>query len=184
MLKNITMQKINSIKSMSYKIVIVLVMILLVGCGFKPRSQSTLPPQLHTIYVQTGEHSGQFDNTFKKSLKAMGITVLDKVDAEHLVLSLSPTTFTSDNASIGSSIQARVYNLIFTVSFQITNSQGKPIIDTQTITITKGLTLSPNEVFSASNQVDMEKQSMQQEAIIRIFNILSSKRTFELLAKA
>ena len=169
---------------MLYKIIVVITIIILAGCGFKLRSQSSLPPQLHTIYLQGSEHFGEFENTLKKSLKAIDVTLLDKADSTHLILSLSPTTFTSDNSSIGGSVQARVYNLTLSVSFQITNAKGKPIIEPQVITVTKGLTLNPNEVFSASNQVDIEKQSMQQEAIIRILNILSSRRTFELLAKA
>ncbi len=172
-----------SIKSMTYKILTILAIVILAGCGFKPYSQKTLPEQLHTIYLQPGEHFGQFENNFKRSLKAAGVTVLDQVGSKNLILSLSPTTFTSDNSSIGGSIQARIYNLTFSVSFEVTDAKGKSIIDTQTITVTKGLTLNPNEVFSASNQVDIEKQSMQQEAISKIFNILSSPRTFELLAK-
>lgn len=169
---------------MTYKILAVLAVVILAGCGFKPCSQKTLPVKLHTIYLQPGEHVGQFENDFKRSLKAAGVTVLNQVDSKNLILSLSPTTFSSDNSSIGGSIQARVYNLTFSVSFQVIDAKGKIIIDTQTITVTKGLTLNPNEVFSASNQVDIEKQSMQQEAISKIFNILSSPRTFELLAKA
>lgn len=178
------MQKINQIKSISYKITIIfltIIALILTGCGFKPRSQATLPPQLHKIYLQTDNPFGQFENAFRKSLKASGITVLDQPNATNLTLFLAPTTFSSENHSIGGSIQARVYNLSLTVKFKIIDGKGTAIIDTQTITVNKGLTLSPNEVFSASNQVDLEKQTIQQEAIVRIFNILGSKRTKEIL---
>jgi len=167
---------------MCYKIILMFLVIFeLTGCGFKLRSQSSLPPEFHKVYIQTDNPYGQFESAFKKSLVTIGIAVLDKPEPGCLILSFSPPTFTSDNSSIGGSVQARVYNLSFSVGLKINNSQNQTIIDTQTITVTKGLTLSPGEVFSASNQVDMEKESMQQEAIIKIFNILESKRTFEIL---
>lgn len=171
---------------MSYKITLIFFIIItvgLAGCGFKARSQSSLPSQLHKIYIQNDGHPDQFTSMFKKSLKATGITVLDKPDAACPTLILFAPTFTSDNSTIGGSVQARVYTLSWSVGFQINDGAGKTLMNMQTITVNKGLTLNPNEVFSASNQVDIVKQSMQQEAIIRIFNILSSRRSFELLAK-
>jgi len=156
----------------------------LTGCGFKLRSQASLPTQLHTVFLQTDNPFGQFETSFKKSLKAININLLDKPDPKYLTIALSPTSFTSDNASIGGSIQARVYNLIFSVSFKITDGQGKTLVAPQNVTVTRGLTLNPNEVFGASNQVDIVQQSMQQEAITRIFNILSSKLVFASLATA
>jgi len=176
------MQKINSIKSMSYKIILIFCIIFLSNCGFHLRSQSSLPKALHKIYLQTDNPYDQFETAFAKSLSAIGVTILDKPDSNCPTLALAPTTFTSDNSSIGGSVQARVYNLTFTTNFKINNGQGKTILDAQTITVTKGLTLNPNEIFSASNQVDIEKQSMQQEAIVRILNILSSKQMFAEIA--
>jgi LPS-assembly lipoprotein len=179
------MQIKNVIKSMGYKItllIIITITLFITGCGFKLRSNNSLPTQLHTVYLKTDNPYGEFETAFKRSLKAMDVNLLEQPDSKHLTLELSSTTFTSDNASIGGSIQARVYNLTFSVSFKITDNQGKIVVGAQGITVTKGLTLNPNEVFGASNQVTLVQRSMEQEAITRIFNILGSKRVFTQLA--
>lgn len=155
---------------------------LLSSCGFKLRSQSSLPASMYTIYYQTDNPYGSLEIALKTALKGSGINLVADQNKSRVIFHINSTRFSSDQTSIGPSTQARVYHLVMSCSFSLLNPKGKTLLETQTVSATRDLALAPNEVFEISGQVDAAKQSMQQEIIMKIFDILSSKRVFNALS--
>lgn len=165
-----------------YKVFLIFLIIVMInGCGFKLRSQKSLPLSLHNIYYQTENPYGSLDIALKTALKGSGINLVADESSAKVILNIISTNFTYNQTSIGPSTQARVYHLILSMTFNLTTPKGKIILPPQTISSARDLTLAPNEVFETSGQVDAAKQTMQQEIIMRTFYILSSKKVFDAL---
>ncbi|KPJ67168.1 MAG: hypothetical protein AMJ43_05810 [Coxiella sp. DG_40] len=164
----------------SYLLIICL-LCSLSACGFKLYSKESLPPQLHTVYLQSDNPYGQFETDLKHSLTAMGINFVDAQTKAPITLKIINAEFSHDNLNTVSSSQATVYNFTYDVIFNLMDSRSKSIISPQTIQSNRTLTLSPNEVIDANPEVDTMKQEMQRELIFKILNCLSSKNTQQAL---
>lgn len=158
-----------------------LVLLIICGCGFKLNSKSAIPPQLHTVYLQAERPYESFAIKFRKALKSYGINVSDTPQPGAITIHLAATSFTHTETSTGPSTQARVYNLVYSVIISLSGGNGRTILAPKSVSVTRDLTLAPNEIFEISTQVDTTKQSMEQELLIKIFNILSSKQVAEAL---
>ena len=151
----------------------------LTGCGFAVRSQQSFPSQLHSMYFQADNQYGQFETALKKELRAANISIGENSNKAPLVFHANAVSFYhSSDTSSGPSTQARIYHLTMTTSFYIHDNKGKIVLPNRQITSTRDLTLNSNEIFDTSTQVNVSKQNMRQELIIKIFNILSSNNTF------
>lgn len=159
------------------------VVIFMSGCGFELRSQKSFPPQLNNIYYQADKPYGEVAINLKKELKSTGIAFADDVNHANIIFHLSEPTFSYNNTSTGPSTQARVYNLSMSVVLSIADAKGRILLEPQTITATRDLTLQPNEIFDVSTQVDVTKHTMEQDLVMKIFNVLGSKKAFNALAK-
>ncbi len=58
-------------------ILIICVLCSLSACGFKLYDKEKLPPQLHTLYLQSDNPYGQFETDLKHSFRAVGINFID-----------------------------------------------------------------------------------------------------------
>lgn len=161
-------------------IIITILSITLLGCGFELRSTKSFPPQLKKIYMQTQNPFGKFELDFKRKLKSNKISLLAKPEKNFPIIHLSSNFYHNDQ-NPSSTTQARVYNLIYTATISITNSYNKKILSPQTAIITKSISLQPNEVFENTAQVATSQQEMAQELSNKMLNILSSPKNTQKL---
>ena len=150
----------------------------LAGCGFKLRTTNSLPPQLQQIYYQTDNPYSQFAITFKKALKASKVVLLATPNPAAPILRVT-TNYSYNITSPTSSVEARVYNLTYTATINITDAAHKQILAPQTVTVTRTISLQPNEIFETTPQIEVAKQEMLQELTTNILNILCAKNTFQ-----
>lgn len=162
---------------------IIISVFLAAGCGFKLRTAQSLPPQLQQVYYQTDSPYGSFDITFKRVLKALDVVILTAPNATAPVLHVvavwnPPSTNTSMSSTAG-----RSYKLGYTAIISITDSVGKVLLPSQTVSATRDINLQSNEIVEISPQVEVVKRELQQELSTKILNILCSKSVFRVLAK-
>jgi len=158
-------------------IILIYILCSLTACGFKLYSKEAIPPQLHTIYLQSNNPYGSLETSLKQTLTTQGIHFTDSAKHVPIILNISDTNFTHDNSNTVSSSQATVYNFTYDVTFNLLDAHGKKIIKPQTVSATRTLTLNPNEVLDANPEVDTMKQEMERELIFKITNRLNSKNT-------
>lgn len=155
-------------------ILLVALSVFVAGCGFTLRSANYLPPQLHTIFLATPNPYDEFELGFKQSLQTLDVTIATDSATAPYILYLS-SNYSTSVTSPATSVQARIYTLNYRATISLISHQGKTILPTQIVSATRNLTLTPNEIFEASNQSAIYKQEMRQELTTKILNILSSK---------
>jgi outer membrane lipopolysaccharide assembly protein LptE/RlpB len=160
------------------KVCLILISIfLLSGCGFKLRTAESLPPQLHQVYYQTDNPFGQFEVAFKRALKTSKVKLLDEPNATAPVLHVTSNYSSSTTSSI-STTSGRVYSLSYTATISINDASGKILLTPQTASVSRSISLQPNEIFETTPQVEIAKQELLQELSTKILNILCAKKTF------
>lgn len=167
------------IKNYSKLFTILISIALLTGCGFTTYSAKSLPPQLQQVYLQAEHPYGQFEVGFKKKLKKCGVTLLEAPQAASIIHLTS--NYSCSNSNPDSSTQGRIYSLTYTASFSVSDHNQQQLLPTKTVSVSRNITLQPNEVFETTPQADIVKQEMSQELSIKILNILSARKTFQTL---
>ncbi len=98
-------------------IILIYILCSLTACGFKLYSKEAIPPQLHTIYLQSNNPYGSLETSLKQTLTTQGIHFTDSAKHVPIILNISDTNFTHDNSNTVSSAQATVYNFTYDVTF-------------------------------------------------------------------
>ena len=151
------------------------------GCGFTPYSINSLPPKLKEIYCQTENPYDSLTINFKKRLQIAGAKLLAAPKKSAPTIKLTSSYNSTSVSNPASSTQARIHNLNYTATITINDFHGKQLLTPQVVSITRSVTLQPNEVFEATTQTPIIKNEIQQELITRIFNILCAQKTFQAL---
>lgn len=158
-------------------ILIICVLCSLTACGFKLYSKKAIPPQLHTVYLQSNNPYGQLEVSLKQTLTAQDVNFTDSEQQAPIILNIMNTSLTHDNSNVVSSSQATVYNFHYKITFNLLDKHGNSIIDSQSVKATRTLTLNPNEMLDANPEVDTMQQEMERELIFKMTNRLTSRNT-------
>jgi len=156
---------------------------LITGCGFAPHSIDSFPPQLNRLYYQTKNPYEPFEIDLKKRLKIAGVTLLRSSEKSAVTLNISThySAPSTNNYNPASSTQARIYNLNYTATISISDYNNKILLAPQTVSVSRAVTLQPNEVLETTPQIAIAKQEMIQELSTKTLNILTAKKTAEAL---
>jgi len=166
----------------SYMIILVILTLCLSGCGFTLRNAQSLPPQLQTMYYQIDNPYGDFELLLKRSLISSKITLLPNPSKLAPTIHVSAEDVPPSTTTSVSSSSARLYTLTYKVVISINDAQGKIVVPPQTISVSRNLSLQPNEMIENASQVVIIKKEMMQELIVNIFNVLCARDTFKALA--
>lgn len=154
--------------------------IVITGCGFKISTTKSFPPQLSQIYYQSDNPYGQLSIALKKRLKSCGMVLLPTPEKTAPIIHTT-SNYSYSSSNMLSSTQGRVYNLNYTASIKITDFYNKPLLDTQNVSVTRGVLLQPNEIFETTPQIEIAKKEMVQELSSKLLNILAAHKTAEVL---
>ena len=161
--------------------VIIMLLLVVSGCGFKLRNAQSLPVQLQTMYYQANNQYGEFEVLFKRSLISSKINVLPSPNNLAPTIHVSAEDVPPATTSSISSSAARVYTLAYRATISINDARGKVIVPMQTLGVSRSISLEHNEMIEISPQVAVVKKELMQELIVNILNVLCAKDTFKAL---
>jgi LPS-assembly lipoprotein len=173
------MTRVNFLKST----LIFLSLLLLCSCGFKPRSDITLAPQLHSLYLKTSDPYGQLARNLKQSLKLSGVHLVSEPRQANTILEILNESTSQQLLSVGGTQQTRQYNLILTVAFQLTDPQGRSLIPVQILNESRIIPIQSNQVLGGSNEANNLYRQMRRAIVYNLMNILGSQNVTDILAK-
>jgi LPS-assembly lipoprotein len=165
------------------KIICIILCFYLSSCGFQPRTAAVLSPPLHNLYLQTNDPYGQLTNNLRVYLKMSGVHLTKTPEAANTILEILDETTSEQLLNISGTQTTRQYNLILTVHYKITDNHGNILVDTQTASETRPLTINANEMLSGSNQATSLYQQMRQAIAYDIISRLASRDITNLLSK-
>lgn len=153
----------------------IILCLCLSACGFHPRGPVTLAPPLQSLYLQTADPYGQLAKNLRVYLKISGVHLTNTPVAATSILEILSENTSEQLLNISGTQTTRQYNLTLVVSYRITDNQGNIIMDTQTATETRPLTINANQMLSGSNQAVSLYQQMRQAIVYDIVSRLASR---------
>lgn len=157
------------------KLLIIIACFCLISCGFHTRGPATLPATLQTLYLQTNDPYGQLTKNLRLYLKMSGVHLTQTpVEATSILEILNENT-SEQLLNISGTQATRQYNLILTVNYRITDNRGNVLIDTQTASEMRPLTINANQMLSGSNQAVSLYQQMRLAIAYDIISRLASR---------
>lgn len=158
--------------------------LMLNACGFQLRDENELALPLHTLYIQTNSPYGSFESNLCQTLHSSHVTLATSAQAAPVVLRLSKPLESNTNTTVGPSNQSRTYTLTYQITYTLTNAQGKVFIGPETLTTSRNLVLSPNQLPQSNNQTDVLKYEMERDLISQLYNRLRSKQVSDALSSS
>lgn len=156
----------------------------LTACGFHLQGETHLAAPLHRMYLRTPDPYGHLVQDLEQSLKMSNVQLVSSPDQATTVLSILKDSNSQVLLSVSGTQQTRQYNLITTVEFEITDSKGRVIINPQTFTESRAITIQSNQILGSSNEAVLYHQQMRRAIAYAIMNRLASQEVTHTLMKA
>lgn len=147
---------------------------VLIGCGFRWQGEVPLAPPLKTLYLQTDDPYGTLSRDLRENMKLSHVTLVDSIGDAHTVLNITQDNATQTLLSVSGTQQTRQYNLVVTVTFNVSDNQGNIIMNDQTLQESRAITVQSNQILGSSNEASLYYQQMRHILATAIMNRLSS----------
>jgi LPS-assembly lipoprotein len=158
-----------------YKLSLLTIMLLIVGCGFKIRGDYGLPANIQQLQLLAVQKNAPLHRILGKQLQSFNIEVLDntantsQVDA---IVYLTSDQLERRLLSLFSTGQVAEYELVYTIKYQL----QFPAQDAQEIEfdVTREYQDDPDAVLAKSRELDFIQNEMRREAANRIIRQIAS----------
>lgn len=154
---------------------------LLTGCGFQPRGQAQLPPELAVVYVQSqqaiGAPPGALSRRLPLLLTSNGVTVTrDPAQATATLTILSEGGGRRAVAADRFDIK-RQYWLAYSASYQVTLANGKTLIAAESLSANRTLLFDETRVLGFEAAQESLAGSMADELAWQIIRRLQALKS-------
>ncbi len=164
-----------------FRSIFLCVLFFLTSCGFQLRGAAPLSPPLQELYIQTTDPYGQLTHNLHEYLRMSGVHLTSTPDEATAVLVILSENENQELLSVSGSQQTRQYNLILSVSFEVTTSKGVLLVPPQVVTETRTLTTLSDQILGGSNEQTTLYQQMRQAIVYDMVNRLNSRDITQLL---
>src|SRR3990167_2953593 len=131
---------------------------MLTNCGLHSRSPSDIPPQLHTLYLDTSNPDSHLSLQLKRTLASLDVHVVPSSTEAPVTLRIMSSAMTHDTPTIFYSGNAVSYTYSLSTTLQLVKRNGKPIAGATTLNVTRSLLQNANQVYTPEATRMMERQ--------------------------
>jgi LPS-assembly lipoprotein len=157
------------------KIILLFLSLLVTSCGFHPRGEVTLPPNMQSIYIKTNDPYGWLALGLENYFKTSGTYIAASPKSADLTIHILHVDKAQQLLSVSGTQQTRQYNLVLSATFQLLNAEGKTTVEQQTVSETRVLTVAADQILGGSNEADNLYTQMHQPIVYDIISRITSR---------
>lgn len=134
---------------------LVILVLLLSGCGFHLRGVFSIPESLQRLQILPIHSFNALQRPLKQRLKSNAVTLISAGDHASLkpaTLTLLNEAFSERTIAYGSDAQPNRAILQLTIRYQLTDPTGKVLVDNGTVLVERELSLTPNATLGTDNE--------------------------------
>lgn len=151
--------------------------LLIAGCGFKLRGLVDMPRWLNNVAIVIQDAHRDLASKLKDQLQAYGIRIVaDSTKADYLLI-IEKDINQQQITSVSASTTPRQYQLIYIVQYSLVKADGKPVISSNSVTVTRQLTVNNDRILGSDFEGSTIHNEMHRDAVMQILNRLSRKTT-------
>ena len=175
------MMRLPNLATLNRLLLSVLMLAIVVGCGFKLRGAISVNLPFKTVYVSGVPDTSPFAQVLKAQLRANGIGVVpdEYKDRAEVILRVLGDQQMKTVLAINPSGLAREYRLSYRLGFKVESGSGIELYPPTTIDLTRDISFNPQtaqEVLSKEQEDAMLIRDMQNDAAIQVMQRLSTIR--------
>lgn len=154
---------------------VMLYTLLLSGCGFHLRGMIEIPRWFTNVAIISQNAPRDLTTQLKEQLQAYHVNVSAYPDLANYWLIIENDNFQQQITSVSSSTTPRQYQLIYTVLFKLQARDGKEIIPSDQVVVTRQITINGDRILGSDEEEAITKNEMIRDAVTQILNRLSKK---------
>ena len=175
------MMRLPNITVLNRLLLSMLMLAIVVGCGFKLRGAISVNLPFKTVYVSGVPDTSPFAQVLKAQLRANGIGVVPEEykDKAEVILRVLGDQNVKTVLAINPSGLAREYRLNYRLGFKVDSGSGIELYPATTIELSRDISFNPQtaqEVLSKEQEDAMLIRDMQNDAAIQVMQRLSTIR--------
>ena len=156
------------------KITVLILILLMNGCGFHLRGMIDIPPWLNNVSIVVQQQAHQdLVSLLKNQLQSYNIPVNDDPNLAAYWLVIESDTIQQQISGISSSTTPRQYQLIYTVSFKLQRAKAEDLIPLSNVIVIRQVTINGDRILGSNEEEALLKDEMKREAAIQIINRMS-----------
>jgi len=158
------------------KLLLILLVCFVAGCGFHLRNNAEIPPVLRVLYIKTAVPYSAFLADLKQNFSAVRICMTQCPEQALVTLHILGERFHESRITISATSLLSQYLLSYEVTYQLESANGCVLVPARTIAVTRNYTVNANVVLGAGNEIPLLQQDMRREVVYQLINQLSSAR--------
>ena len=158
------------------RLITILAMLLVYGCGFQPRGHSTAAGGMPSpVYVSGIATFSDLHRELYRQLKIAGTEIAPAAAESAYILQISDVEADSRLLSVNSRNRAVEYELIESVTFGLRSKAGQELVAPQRITALRIQYRPELEVLGSDREAELLRQDMREELAGRIIQRLGAQ---------
>lgn len=141
-------------------LLLVLLLVILSGCGFKLRGLYDIPESLSQVALLSSSSDSQLERTLEQALEANGVEISSQAPYR---IELQEQRFDRRTLSLDSSARASEYELRGEVTFRVTNQEGEELLPPRTLTSERSYNVDSSNITASDSQEPVLRQQMHQD---------------------
>ena len=143
---------------------VIVVFLLLAGCGFQLRGAVTVPPEMSRTFIETDDRHSLFYRGLRDSLRAAGVEIVDSpVDAT------ATFSITSDNTnqrvlSVSARNVPTEYEVYYTVVYGVV-TRDRSLLSLRSQTLTRDYTWDESRVLGKEKEEQVLREAIVDDLI-------------------
>lgn len=149
---------------MSSSRLLLLLPLLVAGCGFQLRGATAVPPQMSRTYIETGDRHSLFYRRMRDGLRNAGVEIVESpVDATATFSVLS-----DDTGQRVLSVSARnvptEYEVYYTIVYRVT-TERETLLPTRAQTLTRDYTWDESKVLGKEREEQLLRDAIVEDLV-------------------
>jgi LPS-assembly lipoprotein len=154
-----------SYRSCCMKPALLLMAVLLAGCGFHLRGSADLPAAMSVTFIKGVRPFGTLADDFSVALRLRGVTVTDVEQAATAVLHITQNDTKKAVLSVDTNGNVLEYEIRQSVRFAVADADGLPVVEEQSITLSRDYIFSSTDVLGKQREETVVRAALQESLV-------------------
>jgi LPS-assembly lipoprotein len=154
------------------QLMVIVISIGLVACGFRLAGTAELPEELSTIHLVTRNLNKQQQDEIRGRLTRAGATVVDQATADAVLLSVSFKVLPDRRLASGGSSGKIVDRVSRSLNFSLKSPDGEVIAPIKTLLQQKNIELDENKLLASNREKENVIKDLEQALFKQLINQL------------
>ena len=135
------------------------------ACGFQLRGSAALPDEMAVTFIKSNRPWGPLVEDFAEALRTHHVKVTEDRSESTAVLEIITDAQDKDVLSVDSTGKVLEFQLRQTIQFAVTTREKLPLLEPQTVTMTRDYLYSNTDVLSKEREEVVVRRALQRELV-------------------